>query len=859
MIVQILVSLLVGLLVTMHERRRPSIASDRNAAGILTALGAIAGAVGSALGAVGSAVGSAAGAVGSAVGSAASAVGSAAATATSALGGTAGAAAGGAAGAAGAGAGAAAGGAAGAAGAAGSAAAGAAGGAAGAAGSAAGAAGGAAGSAAGGAAGAAGGATTAAGSTAASAGAGAAGAGTGIAPATGVAGTSGVAEVPAATTGATGSLGGSATGATGGAAEGAAQAPTSGLQSFLQSDVGKLLMKQVGGGGGGGGEKEQSRGQAAASGAAKGLGDAGDYLLQQANRPIGQAGANEVLRALASIGLEGRAEGGPVNPGQTVVTGEQGPETVTAKPDGGAQVTPLEPKPSPGASPPAYKAATPQGQGFDWRDHLQSALVGLFGGQEGLDARRHANAEQQKFLATAGIQHPLILATDPNVAGAVDAMLGPGASQSLLNEYDPNFQARALARVHGLQLVSPGTPLADGSVAPSEITQFAQEMQRRGSGLTYTSKGEMRITQQPRSPESQDSVASYGIWGQIKDNLVSQGMNDTQATIQAAKRTLQIGAARGITVPKELVSLANANTETAIAAARAGVEAAARNVQELRFAAPIAAAREAGTRSTRINQPIAEDEIRARDVTGARNQGGVVYGRELKDDELLTAEASKQVFKLTPEGNYIGIPKDVAGNDPAYLSPRELLTKRIAQKMADKKTTQNENAQIVLGALDDLDNVHALDLLPHAAPQGAGLGSQLAGALQTEVRGQTEGRASVWAARRSLDATTREKAIALINLGTLSTSVVKALGDVGAISEADKSVFNQRIGRVMSGTASQEEAATMTQQLRQLMVRAAAGPVSLQDAHTIINSPPNPMAPPTGYTPFAHGYYSVTP
>lgn len=614
-------------------------------------------------------------------------------------------------------------------------------------------------------------------------------------------------------------------------------------------------------GGGGGGEADTSasgRAKGALSGLGQGIGDAGDTLIAMGNRPVPQGG-NEILKALAQLGvLEGRQEGGPVAPGQSVVTGERAPEVVTAQPGGGAQVTPLTPG---SESPPARVAATPKQQGVDIVDHIRGALIGLFGGQEGLDRVRAANAQKQQFLATSGIQHPMILAQSPEVAQAVDSALGPGASQALLNEYDPNFQARAMAKVHGIQLVAPGSVLPDGTTAPSEIEQFNNAVTQKGAGLTYTSKGEMRVTQQPRSRESQDALVTFGLWDAVRSNLQSQGMNENQANVQAAKRAMQIAAQRGITVPDSISKLALASTDTAIAAARAGAEADARNASELRFGAPIAAAREAGTRASRLATPIGEDEIRARDVGAARKAGGVVYGREMKDADLLTAESSGQVFQLTPEGNYIGIPKDTLAKDQQamYLDPRELLTKRIAQKMADKRTTQNENAQIVLGALDDIDNNHALELLPHAQPQGPGLAGQVGGAIATEIAGQTTGRLSVWAARRSPDEGTRNKAISLINLGTLSTSVVKALGDVGAISEADKQVFNQRLGRIMAGSASQEEAATMVQQIRQLMVRAAAGPITKQDTHDMLTNQPNPMAPPPGFTTFGQGFYRVNP
>lgn len=102
-----------------------------------------------------------------------------------------------------------------------------------------------------------------------------------------------------------------------------------------------MKMMGGGGGGGGGGQQEQAP-QNAGQGIGQGITAAGDSLLASSQRELPRGDSGAVLQMLAQMGLlQGRAEGGPVQPGQSVTVGERGAEVVTAGANGGAQVTPL--------------------------------------------------------------------------------------------------------------------------------------------------------------------------------------------------------------------------------------------------------------------------------------------------------------------------------------------------------------------------------------------------------------------------------------------------------------------------------------------------------------------------------------
>lgn len=499
------------------------------------------------------------------------------------------------------------------------------------------------------------------------------------------------------------------------------------------------------------------------------------------------------------------AEGGELAPGATAITGEAGPEAVQAKPDGGATVTPLKAAESP-----------PQSTLSKIGHTVGDIALGLGLGQKGAANVLAGRAEAAKTLAELGIKNPTLLRTSPNVVKAVDSMFGAGVSQQLVEQGDPNVQARMLAQMYGI-------PLAPGH----EMVQLTDEMHKRGWGAVVTSKGELRFNQAARPTEQMDAIKALGDYNSVLDNLLGQGVKESVAAQAAAKRVLAVAPHAGYQPPKFITDLANAGTQQDIQAGIVGAKQAAVEQQKLRYAEPLGAATERGKRSARFNMPMSQDEIRAANEIVAQDVGGVAFGREMKDEDLINADEQGLMLKQQPSGTYIGIPKNKVRDDAGVMAPRELLTRRVAHKIAAKRTTQNENAQIVLEGLDAVDDTHALNLLTPAAQQGTGLGSAVAGAIKTEVAGQTSGRLGLFAARRSPDNQTRESAIALINLKTLATSVVKALGDVGAISEADKSVIYERFNRISGGIASREEASSQLQQLRSMMLHIAAGPQNL--------------------------------
>jgi hypothetical protein len=589
-----------------------------------------------------------------------------------------------------------------------------------------------------------------------------------------------------------------------------------------------------------------------------------------------------LAEVLAAIGATGLQEGGTVPPGGVAVVGEAGPEVLQTHPTGGATVIPMtppqQPQATPQATPQAPAQAAPQATPAAPTPETQPAqpsfarrALGVLGdvalgaalGKQGAAAMVAARQQQMLRLATMGITNPALLKV-PTIADAVDKTIGAGTAKTLLDSSNPNIQARALAQAYGIPLL-PG----------NEFQQFSTELQQRGFGLIATSKGELRVTQPPRPTEQQDALRALGDFNTVFQFATDQGMSEPQAAQAAAKRILAVAPQRGYVPPQWIQQLATATTDREIQTALEASKAAARKQVELRFAAPIAAASEAGRRQARLSTPISLDEVRARNRIVAAAVGGVQFSDKLTDDDLINAESQNLVLKQQPDGTFIGIPKNVVPNDALVLSPRELLSKRAAQKIATKTTTQQENARVIVDALDQIDATHALDLLTSAQPQAGGLTSRVLSALKTEAAGQVVGRGRLFAARRSPDIAEREKAIALINLGTLATNFVKSLGDVGAITEPDKAVFYQRVGRIADGVASQQEAASMLQQIRAMMmnISAIAGnkklseltPEEREQVKTVVSGALNGVSsvhtPPPGYqaVPGTGAFFSVTP
>lgn len=542
------------------------------------------------------------------------------------------------------------------------------------------------------------------------------------------------------------------------------------------------------------------------------------------------------------------ADGGEVEPGQHAIVGEEGPEVVQAGAEGGATVTP-------------FRAAQAPPESFGRRAlrKVSDIATGAAVGPQGVRAIQAGRAEATQRLAQTALQNPTLLRMSPAAVKAVDRAFGAGTSQAIVSQGDPNVQARAMAQMLGITLMPAGQQLEDGTRTGSETAQLQEQLGQFGYGMSMTSKGEMRITKPARSAADQDALTANALFGRLQKAFREQGLTDSQADFAASKRLVEIGANNGFSVPEVYSKLALSDTQTAIEANRAAQKAFAKGQVDLGFAGPKAAAAEGARRGVRLDQPITQDEVIASNTRTARALGGTVYGRDLSDDDLLNADSQGLVFKQQADGSFLGIPKDKVREDALVLTPSELLTKRVLQKMAAKQTTQSQNAKIVIDALDALDNLDAMSLLPHTAPQGESLGSKLIGAAKTELAGQTSGRATVWAARRSPDPVEREKAIALINLRSLTTAVVKALGDVGAISEADKQVIKERFDRIAAGTASREEGATQAQHLRRMMMTITArGNVTkgspqadalADEIHEIVTTRANPTAPPKGYQP----------
>lgn len=509
-------------------------------------------------------------------------------------------------------------------------------------------------------------------------------------------------------------------------------------------------------------------------------------------------------------------------------------------------------------------------------------MVGAAVGPEGMARLNAAAAEKGSQLATLGIQNPQLLRTSPAIAQAVDNALGAGTAQSLVDQLNPDVQAKLLGSIYGVPLLRKGTMLPDGRSAPGEMEQLNEFAKANGMGVSVTSKGEVRFTTPSRSRENQDSITAYGLW----NDLQSKGGMDP---LDAAKRTVELGSARGISVPQKLIDYATAKTDTQLGAAKAAVEADAKNAVELGYAGRIAQAREEGTRTARQNMPMSEEELRSVDAERARSMGGVVYGREMSDNDLITAAQSQQRLQLTPEGNYVGVPENRMTADerknPLFLYPNEVQAKRLSQKMADKTTSQTQNAQVVLSGLNDVDVLDALSILTDASdaktPEAIAQekealkkmspGERFAKALEIEFMGQTSGRASMWTARRFPDpdevdasgklvkAGTQRKAAAILALESLATAAVKAMGDTGQITEPDKKIFMDRLGRITKGVASRQEAQLILGQIRALMTRSAAGPMTREEFIGFMNSTPNPSKPPAGYTAFSGGSFKVNP
>ena len=555
------------------------------------------------------------------------------------------------------------------------------------------------------------------------------------------------------------------------------------------------------------GSQLMARGKGMLQGAFQGQGKGGEEEAAYKPQPLQQFDPMEMFAQIIASGQTpmGMQEGGLAPPGTPVIVGEAGPEVAVGGAEGMA-VEPMEQAPETPTG--AFKVAQPVQAKETTRqkvmDRLYSGLVGLTDVNK-LQAMRSAHASRQKWLATMGIQHPVLLRTSPEVVEAVDSLSGPGSAQKLVDEGNPNVQAKMLAEMYGIPILPGG----------NELAQLSDVLATQGWGTTVTSKGELRINRSARSAEQQDAIRAFGDYNVIVAELQQQGVPHPE--VQAAQRVLQIGPAAGYAVPKPLQDLAMAPSTITIEAAKTAATEAARQGQQVRFAGAKARAAEEAKRDVRLNMPITSDEIQARGAIVAGEMGGTVLGRDPSDDDLATMEQQGFVLLQQPNGMFIAVPESSRQNDPVMIKPRELLARRVALKIATQTTVQKQNANIVLSALNDVDEQDALSLLVPVAPTGPSLGETVVGAVKTEIAGQTVGRLSVWAYRRSSDKLQQDKAIALINLQTLTTPFVKAMGDVNAITEADKAIIKQRFDRIAMGLASQQEAVAQMNSIRRIM------------------------------------------
>jgi hypothetical protein len=605
-------------------------------------------------------------------------------------------------------------------------------------------------------------------------------------------------------------------------------------------------------------------------------------------------GPTRIIEGLLSSGpaknilkkIPGMQEGGQIAQGQAIV-GEKGPELITVTP-AGAQVTPLprdtqeavsraaaeqtQTPQTPASQTPAantaddeFKAAvaptkppsTLEKIGSGLADFLIFANVarqGIPGIATYLQQRRLLQHQADVAVATKAVANPDLLRVSPDAARAVDSLFGAGTAQGLLNERNPNIQARHIAALYGIKL-QPG----------NEFAQLNDVLGQAGFGLNYQSTGKLTITRAGRTAQEQDAILASNAFQTIKQAILAQNpkMDEATADQLAAKRTVQVAAARGFTVPKPIQDFADATTQTQIETTRAAAKAAVEQATQLKFAGAIAEQREAGRRVARLAIPISPDEIQLKNAEEARALGGVSIGRDPKDEALINASQQNQVLKQLPDGSFVAIPRDrLPKDDTSFLDPSTLLSQRIARQIAARTTNQQQNAKIVLQKLDEVDALNALDILVPASKQGPTLPEQVAGAIATELKGQTVGRLTLFAGIRSPDDTIRAKALSLYNLQFIINSVVKATGDTGNISDTDRENFKGRLERIFTATASREEAATTLMQMRQLMLAAAAGTLTKEEAHRIINNPnPSPQAPPPGFQPVpgTGAHFQVTP
>lgn len=368
-------------------------------------------------------------------------------------------------------------------------------------------------------------------------------------------------------------------------------------------------------------------------------------------------------------------------------------------------------------------------------------------------------------------------------------------------------QQPAQAAAPETQMIAPNAPIGAGTVlappvptmqpgqapAVGETLQVAEPPKSRAQrvqerlkpGQTVTKKfGKDSVT---LSGAEAQTAKAYQYWEEER----AQGLDDITAAQNARTRII---AEKGVP-PKFINDLADVQTKADIAAAEA-------------------ATREAAVRKEKVARPQTAEEFRTSAAQGLTN--GYVVGRSVKDDDLLAAKAQNLVLTTLPDGTRIAQPReDALLGGGLILEPDVMLAETAARKIANKSTSQSQNAQMVLNALDSLDQSGAFDLFVEAAP---GLG----GAVAAEAEAQTKNRLKLYNLRRHGD----QRAIAIDSFRPLATAFVKAMGDTGQITEPDKRAFLEFFGRVASGTATRQEARARATQLRGMIESVAPKSVS---------------------------------
>lgn len=223
-------------------------------------------------------------------------------------------------------------------------------------------------------------------------------------------------------------------------------------------------------------------------------------------------------------------------------------------------------------------------------------------------------------------------------------------------------------------------------------------------------------------------------------------------------------------------------------------------------------------------------QVAATIPTGSAAQP-IVLGRNPSDNDLINAKAFDRVIVSQPDGTFAAMPRAIATQqNREFKNPQEIISERIANKMATKKTTQQQNAKIVRAAINDILRTSALELL---VPSSGGF----AGGLAQAAEAQTTNRARIFGLRKEGDT----RAVALQFLGNVATPYVKALGDVGQITEPDKKQFDATVGAIAKGTASRQEATVLISKVLNLLDSLAQNPtMTKEETSTILNDPTPP-------------------